>query len=173
MSNHKQGALRIGVAAQRLRFSKITIRRWIYSGRLQSVKYKGENRVPLSEITRIMEEVNQAQIVIYARVSSPDCRAELDGQLVMLRDWVARERPGKTFIEVTEISDWSDFDRVKLNKLFYRLRDHKVSEIIVLNRGVLIEHDQPAITKAFVALFEMYIESFGAFLRFIQDEAGS
>jgi putative resolvase len=86
--------------AERLGISFITLKRWIYQGKIRAVKTIGRRyRIPESEILRIMgkeqlEPRNRA--VVYARVSSYDQvkDGDLDRQFEHLMDYASTRIPG-------------------------------------------------------------------------------
>ncbi len=61
---------RTGEVAKKLGISKMTVLRWIKSGKLKAYRIGKEYRVPESEILRILEGKIPDKVVIYARVSS-------------------------------------------------------------------------------------------------------
>jgi len=75
-------------ACRRLGISFITLKRWIYSGKIRAVKTpSGRWRIPESEIERIIGgkmSVEEVRAVIYARVSSSDQKSDLERQIEYL-----------------------------------------------------------------------------------------
>ncbi|MBX7224379.1 MAG: recombinase family protein [Blastocatellia bacterium] len=169
MSKSRQVPLRVGVAAMRLGLHTMTLRRWVYQQKIQFLKVGRENRIPSGEITRLMEERHDAQIALYARVSTHDRKADLQRQIEALQAWAKKNRPGKPFIVLSEVGKPLDFDRKKLRKLFYRLGERKITEVVVLNRQVITEHQEAPVVEAIIHLFEHHIESCGAFLEILAE----
>ena len=90
MSKSRQVPLRVGVAAMRLGLHTMTLRRWVYQQKIQFLKVGRENRIPSGEITRLMEERHDAQIALYARVSTHDRKADLQRQIEALQAWAKK-----------------------------------------------------------------------------------
>ncbi|HIP89212.1 MAG TPA: helix-turn-helix domain-containing protein, partial [Thermococcus paralvinellae] len=68
---------RTGEVARRLGISKMTVLRWIKSGKLKAYRIGKEYRVPESEVLRLLEGKIPDKVVIYARVSSRDQKEDL------------------------------------------------------------------------------------------------
>jgi len=72
-------------ACRRLGISFITLKRWIYAGKIRAVRTpSGRWRMPESEIEKIIGEktgVEEVRAVIYARVSSSDQKSDLKKQI--------------------------------------------------------------------------------------------
>jgi len=72
-------------ACKRLGISFITLKRWIYSGKIRAVKTpSGRWMIPKSEIERIIGgkgEAKEIRAVIYAHVSSSDQKSGLERQI--------------------------------------------------------------------------------------------
>jgi putative resolvase len=85
--------------AERLGISFITLKRWIYQGKIRAVKTIGRRyRIPESEILRIMGKPPQPKnrAILYARVSGRDQvkDGDLDRQLEHLRARATRLHRG-------------------------------------------------------------------------------
>ncbi|GAB6135881.1 hypothetical protein JCM16307_14300 [Thermococcus prieurii] len=78
---------RTGEVAKKLGVSKMTILRWIKSGKLKAHRIGKEYRVPESEIKRILEGKIPDKVVIYARVSSRDQKEDLERQVEYLKNY--------------------------------------------------------------------------------------
>ena len=78
-----------GEAAKLLGISFITIKRWIYAGRIKAIKLPTKRyRISESEIRRLLgQSVPKNQAVIYARVSSADQKEDLERQRQMLEKY--------------------------------------------------------------------------------------
>ncbi|HIP74955.1 MAG TPA: helix-turn-helix domain-containing protein, partial [Thermococcus paralvinellae] len=68
---------RTGEVARRLGISKMTVLRWIKSGKLKAYRIGKEYRVPESEVLRLLEGKIPDKVVIYARISSRDQKEDL------------------------------------------------------------------------------------------------
>ncbi len=73
---------RIGKVSQRLGVSIPTVRKWIYSGKITTLRtVGGEHRIPETEIRRILGISNkERKTVIYSRVSSQGQKSDLATQ---------------------------------------------------------------------------------------------
>ncbi len=75
-------------ACKRLGISFITLKRWIYSGKIRAVRTPtGRWMIPESEVERIIsgrEGVQEIRAIIYARVSSSDQKKDLERQVEYL-----------------------------------------------------------------------------------------
>ena len=78
---------RTGEVARRLGISKMTVLRWIKSGKLKAYRIGKEYRVPESEVLRLLEGKIPDKVVIYARVSSRDQKEGLERQIEYLKNY--------------------------------------------------------------------------------------
>jgi putative resolvase len=122
--------------AERLGISSITLKRWIYQGKIRAVKTIGRRyRIPESEILRIMgkeqlEPRNRA--VMYARVSSYDQvkDGDLDRQFEHLMDYASMR--GYQVIEtIREIGSGLNDRRPKLLRILRMVAEREVDVIVV------------------------------------------
>ena len=83
--------LRPKEACQRLGISYPTLARWVREGRIKAVRTAGgKYRVPESEVRRIAEGVpisKEVRAVIYARVSPPGQKGDLERQVQYLKQY--------------------------------------------------------------------------------------
>lgn len=106
--------------AEILGVSFITIKRWIYSGKIKAVKLPtGKWRIPESEVKRILGEKppEEVRAVIYARVSSSDQRKDLERQVEYLTSYCTAK--GYKLVDtITDIASGLNTRRKGLQKLF-------------------------------------------------------
>jgi putative resolvase len=107
--------------AERLGISFITLKRWIYQGKIRAVKTIGRRyRIPESEILRIMGKPPQPKnrAILYARVSGRDQvkDGDLDRQLEHLRGY-AMQRGYTVVEEVREVASGLNDKRPKLTRI--------------------------------------------------------
>jgi putative resolvase len=121
--------------AKRLGISFITLKRWIYQGKIRAVKTVGRRyRVGESEILRITGKTPQPQnrAILYARVSGRDQEkdGDLDRQLLHLREY-ASSHGLEVVGEVKEVASGLNDRRPKLAGIFKTLAERKADIIVV------------------------------------------
>lgn len=121
-----------GEAAKLLGISFITIKRWIYSGKIKVIKLPTKRyRIPESEIRRILgQSVSKNQAVIYARVSSADQKEDLKRQRQMLEKY-AREKKYKIIAVFEDVASGLNDARRGLKKVFDVLRANQADVVLV------------------------------------------
>jgi len=123
--------LRVGKAAEELGLHPITIRRWIKMGKIQAVRVGIEARVPRTEIERLLGQSNERLLVLYARVSGHDQRADLDRQIERLETWAKGERPGSELLVLSEIGSGLNAARKRLQQLLKLVCEDRVAEVVI------------------------------------------
>ena len=123
---------RIGKASQRLGVSIPTIRNWIYSGKLTTLRtVGGEHRIPESEIRRILGISTKERItVIYSRVSSQGQKSDLVTQEQLLEHY-AIKNGYNNIVKLKDIASGLNGKRRGLNKLFQMITNNEVDVVIV------------------------------------------
>jgi len=132
--------LRPKEACQRLGISYPTLARWVREGRIRAVRTAGgKYRIPESEVMRIAEGLpisKEVRAVIYARVSSPGQKGDLEGQVQYLRQYCSSE--GYKVIDVlSDIASGLRADRRGLLKLLDYVVNRQVDVIVVAYRDRL------------------------------------
>jgi len=93
-------------ACRRLGIHLVTLKRWIYSGKIRAVRTPtGRWMIPESEVERIIggkEEVKEVRAIIYARVSSSDQKSDLERQIEYLTQYCT----AKGYRESWEKRNW-------------------------------------------------------------------
>jgi len=108
-------------ACKRLGISFITLKRWIYSGKIKAVKTPtGRWMIPESEVERIIGgklETKEVRAVVYARVSSSDQRSDLERQIQYLTQYCSAK--GYRVVDIlTDVASGLKTNRKGLMKLF-------------------------------------------------------
>ena len=131
MKKGEQKYLRVGKAAQELGLHPITIRRWVKSGKLQAIRVGWEARIPRSEIERFVGKADERLLVLYARVSGHDQRADLARQIERLQAWAAAERPMRETLTLSDIGSGLNAERKRLQHLLNLVCEDRVAEVAV------------------------------------------
>ncbi|MCD6368508.1 MAG: IS607 family transposase [Thermoproteales archaeon] len=121
-------------ACKRLGISFITLKRWIYSGKIRAVKTPtGRWMIPESEIERIVsgkERVKEVRAVIYARISSSDQKSDLERQIKYLTQYCTAK--GYRIVDVlSDIASGLKTNRRGLMKLFKYVVDRQVDVVVI------------------------------------------
>jgi putative resolvase len=127
-----------GKAAKLLGISFITIKRWIYAGRIKAIRTPTKRYlIPESEIRRLLgQQAPKNRAVIYARVSSADQRGELKRQREMLRKY-AEEKGYRVVGTFQDIASGLNGSRRGLKKVFEALRAGQADVVVVSHKDRL------------------------------------
>ena len=132
--------LRPKEVCQRLGISYPTLARWVKEGRIRAVRTAGgKYRIPESEVRRIAEGLpvsKEVRAVIYARVSSPEQKGDLEGQVQYLRQYCS-SRGYKVVDVLSDIASGLRTDRQGLLKLFDYVVNRQVDVVVVTYRDRL------------------------------------
>jgi len=90
---HDEKLYSTGKAAELLSVSFITIKRWIYAGKIKVIKMPTKQyRIPESEIQRLLgKPAPKNKAIIYARVSSADQKENLKRQREILQEYAQKK----------------------------------------------------------------------------------
>jgi len=132
--------LRPKEVCQRLGISYPTLARWVREGRIRAVRTAGgKYRIPESEVRRIAEGLpvsKEVRAVIYARVSSPGQKGDLEGQIQYLTQYCSSK--GYKVVDVlSDIASGLKADRRGLLKLLDYVVNRQVDVIVVAYRDRL------------------------------------
>lgn len=121
-------------ACRRLGIHYVTLKRWIYSGKIRAVKTPtGRWMIPESEIERIIGgkvEAKEVRAVIYARVSSSDQRKDLERQIEYLTQYCTAK--GYKVVDVlSDVASGLKTNRKGLMKLFNYVVNKQVDVVVV------------------------------------------
>jgi len=121
-------------ACRRLGIHFVTLKRWIYSGKIRAVKTPtGRWMIPESEVERIIggkAEVKEVKAVIYTRVGSSDQKSNLERQVEYLTQYCTAK--GYRVIDVlSDVASGLKTDRRELQKLFNYVVNKQVDVVVI------------------------------------------
>ena len=121
-------------ACKRLGISFITLKRWIYSGKIKAVRTPtGRWMIPESEIERIISgraEDREVRAIIYARVSSSDQKSDLERQTQHLTQYCMAK--GYRVVDVlSDIASGLKANRRGLLRLFKYIINKQVDVVVI------------------------------------------
>ena len=129
---HDEKLYSTGKAAELLSVSFITIKRWIYAGKIKVIKMPTKQyRIPESEIQRLLgKPAPKNKAIIYARVSSADQKEDLKRQREILQEY-AQKKKYKVVASLEDIASGLKDNRRGLKKMFDMLRAGAADVVIV------------------------------------------
>ncbi|ACX51543.1 DNA binding domain protein, excisionase family [Ammonifex degensii KC4] len=148
---HKKRMYRIAEAAVLLGVHKDTLRRWEREGKIKAVWLGRERRFPEEEIRRLLGEANPDVVVLYARVSGHDQKANLQRQVEVLRE--AYGPKFSNVVVLTDVGSGLSTSRRGLRKAMELARERKIRAIAVTYPDRL--------TRFGFEYLEEYFSSFG------------
>jgi len=124
--------------AKLLGVSRVTVIKWIKSGRIVAYSVHGKWRIPYSEVERVLGGVERIRrVAIYARVSSNTQRDDLERQVEALKLWVYKNLPNAEYVVVTDIASGLSEDRRGLRKLIEMAKRKEVQAVVIAYRDRL------------------------------------
>jgi excisionase family DNA binding protein len=118
--------------------SRVTVIKWIKSGRITAYSVHGKWRIPYSEVERLLKGAQRVKrVAIYARVSSNTQRDDLERQVEALKLWVSKNLPNAEYIIVTDIASGLNEDRRGLRKLIEMAKRREIQAVVVAYRDRL------------------------------------
>jgi putative resolvase len=124
--------------AKLLGVSRVTVIKWIKSGRIVAYSVHGKWRIPYSEVERVLRGVERVRrVAIYARVSSDTQRNYLERQVEALKLWVSKNLPNTEYVVVTDIASGLNEDRRGLRKLIEMAKRKEVQAVVIAYRDRL------------------------------------
>ncbi len=121
-------------ACRRLGIHFVTLKRWIYSGKIRAVKTPtGRWMIPESEIERIIgggEGVKEVRAVIYARVSSSDQKSDLERQVQYLTQYCT-VKGYRVVVILSDVASGLKANRRGLQKLFNYVVNKQVDVVVI------------------------------------------
>jgi len=124
--------------AKLLGVSRVTVVKWIKSGRIVAYNVHGKWRIPYSEVERVLRGVQRVKrVAIYARVSSNTQKNDLERQVEVLKLWVSKNLPNSEYVVVTDIASGLNEDRRGLRKLVEMAKRGEIQAIVVAYRDRL------------------------------------
>ena len=123
---------RIGKASQWLGVSIPTVRNWIYSGKIKTLRtVGGEHQIPESEIRRILGvSSKERKTIICSRVSSQGQKRDLATQEQLLEHY-AIKNGYSNIVKLKDIARGLNSKRRGLNKLFQLVNNYEVDVVII------------------------------------------
>ncbi|WP_297421841.1 IS607 family transposase [Thermococcus sp.] len=152
---------RTGEVAKKLGVSKMTVLRWIKSGKLKAHRIGKEYRVPESEIKRILEGKIPDKVVVYARVPSRDQKEDLERQVEYLKNYCSSKGYQVAKI-LTDISSGLNENRRGLKQLFKLVESGEITKVVITYKDRL--------TRFGFRYLEQYFNSHGVEIEVIFDE---
>jgi DNA binding domain, excisionase family len=123
--------------ARTLGVARVTVIKWIKSGRIAAYNVHGRWRIPYSEVERLLGGVAKRSVAIYARVSSSTQREDLERQVELLKLWVARNFPNAEYAVVTDMANGLKEDRRGLRRLVEMAKRREIDSVVVAYRDRL------------------------------------
>jgi len=121
-------------ACRRFGIHFVTLKRWIYSGKIRAVKTPtGRWMIPESEIERIISgkgEAKEVRAVIYARVSSSDQKSDLERQIQYLTQYCSAKGYRVIYV-LSDIASGFKTNRRGLQKLFNCVVNRQVDVVVI------------------------------------------
>jgi putative resolvase len=152
-------------ASRRLGIHYVTLKRWIYSGKIRAVRTPtGRWMIPESEIERIMSgraEIREVKAVIYARVSSSDQKSDLERQIQYLTQYCSTK--GYRVVDVlSDVASGLKTNRRGLLELFNYIVNKQVDVVIVTYKDRL--------TRFGFEYLEYFFKQFGVRIEVVYGE---
>jgi DNA binding domain, excisionase family len=124
--------------ARILGVSRVTVIKWIKTGKIVAYDVHGKWRIPYTEVERLLRGVQRVgRVAIYARVSSNAHKSDLERQVEALKLWVSRNLPHAEYVVVTDIASGLKEDRRGLMKLIEMAKRREVQAVVVAYRDRL------------------------------------
>jgi len=140
VSGPSERLLRPKEVCQRLGISYPTLARWVKEGKIRAIRTAGgKYRIPESEVRRIAEGLpisSEVRAVIYARVSSPEQRGDLERQVQYLTQYCS-SRGYKVVDVLSDIVSGLKADREGLMKLLDYVTNRQADIVVVAYRDRL------------------------------------
>ncbi len=152
-------------ACKRLGISFITLKRWIYSGKIRAVRTPtGRWMIPESEIERIIGgkgERKEIRAVIYARVSASDQKSDLERQLQYLTQYCSAK--GYRVVDIlSDVASGLKTNRRGLMKLFNYVVNRRVDVVVITYKDRL--------TRFGFEYLEYFFKQFGVNIEVVYGE---
>jgi predicted site-specific integrase-resolvase len=114
--------------------ARVTVIKWIKSGKVVAYNVHGRWRIPYSEVERLLGGATKRRVAIYARVSSNTQKEDLERQVESLKLWVGRNAE---YVVVADIASGLKEDRRGLRKLVEMARRREIDAVVVACRDRL------------------------------------
>jgi excisionase family DNA binding protein len=123
--------------AKILGVARVTVIKWIKSGRITAYNVHGRWRLPYSEVERLLGGATRRRMAIYARVSSSTQKEDLERQVELLKLWVARIFPNAEYVAVVDMASGLKEDRRGLRRLVEMAKRREIDAVVVAYRDRL------------------------------------
>ena len=135
-----KGTMSIGEFAKKVGVTPLTIRRWIYAGKLKPLKTVGGRyrftEEHLRQALSFKSKTPPKKTIIYARVSTPKQKEYLENQINLCKQYAVSK--GYSIGEViTDTASSFNFKRKGLNKLLELVMDGQVDKVILYSKDRL------------------------------------
>lgn len=118
--------------------SRVTVIKWIKSGKIVAYNVHGKWRIPVGEVERLLRGVQRVRrVAIYARVSSNTQKNDLERQVEALKLWISKNFPHAEYVVVTDVASGLKEDRRGLKKLIDMSKRREVQVVVVAYRDRL------------------------------------
>jgi len=110
---------RVSELAKLMSVSRVTVVKWIRSGRISAYSINGYYYIPESEVEKLIRGVSTTvkKVAIYVRVSGNMQKDDLERQIASLEDYVRKQFPQSEYIVVKDVASGLEEDRKGLKKL--------------------------------------------------------
>ena len=130
--------LSTGGFAEILGVSRVTVIKWIKSGKIVAYNVHGKWRIPVSEVERLLRGAQRVKhVAIYARVSSNTQKNDLERQVEALKFWVSKNFPHAEYVVVTDIASGLKEDRRGLKKIIETAKRKEIQVVVVAYKDSL------------------------------------
>jgi len=130
---------RVSELAELIGVSRVTVVKWIRSGRISAYNINGYYYIPESEVEKLLRGVSTTvrRVAIYVRVGGNMQKDDLERQIASLEDYVRKQFPQSEYIVVKDIASGLKEDRKGLRKLIDLARRRQIDAVIVAYRDRL------------------------------------
>jgi len=130
---------RVSELAELMGVSRVTVIKWIRSGRITAHNINGYYYIPESEVEKLLRGVSATarRVAIYARVSGNTQKDDLERQVASLEEYVRKQFPHAEYIVVKDIASGLKEDRKGLRKLIDLARRRQIDAIVIAYRDRL------------------------------------
>jgi len=130
---------KVSELARLLGVSRVTVIKWIRSGRIHAYNINGYYYIPESEVEKLLKGIPATvkRVAVYARVSGNTQKDDLERQVASLEEYVRKQFPHAEYIVVRDVASGLKEDRRGLRKLIDLARRKQVDAIVIAYRDRL------------------------------------
>jgi len=130
---------KVSKLAELIGVSRVTVIKWIRSGRIHAYNINGYYYIPESEVEKLLRGVSATvrRVAIYARVSGNTKRDDLERQVASLEDYVGKQFPQAEYVVIKNIASGLKEERKGLKKLIDLARRKQIDAVVVAYRDRL------------------------------------